>query len=433
MLMVNRLSFRKINICKNSKVALLIVLTAIICLLSVADNANCRVPAEFEKSSAIWLTWPNTDFILDKPVSPVFMELVKSISPYASIKLIARNESERLKIKAVLRQLKVSNVTVYTMKYDSIWIRDTGPIFQIGENNELMGLFYDDRKHTREGVIPLLVDEIDRKILLHLRARRKEAQIPPEAGGRSVNGKGTLLAVESVELYRNPKMIKKEIETELKSEYNVKHVVWLKRGLYEDELHISFPMTAPVGRPIVTFGTNGHLDEFCHFVDAHTILLAYVTPEEAESDSVSSENFIRLEESYKILSRAVDQDGKPFKIVRIPTAKPIQFTVAPYDNIYNAYESVFRFLGYTINEKLPLNVVPVMSYVNYVIANNIVVAPKYWEGALPYAIKKRDEEALNTLKKVFPGKIIIQVNALPINFGGGGIHCITLNEPLHKF
>jgi agmatine deiminase len=47
-------------------------------------------------------------------------------------------------------------------------------------------------------------------------------------------------------------------------------------------------------------------------------------------------------------------------------------------------------------------------------------------------IKLRDEEVQQILQKTFPGKTIIAIDALAINFGGGGIHCITINEPKAK-
>ena len=54
---------------------------------------------------------------------------------------------------------------------------------------------------------------------------------------------------------------------------------------------------------------------------------------------------------------------------------------------------------------------------------------KYWKPNLPLEIKKRDEEAFNIIQNAFPDKKVIAINTLAVNLGGGGIHCITINEP----
>jgi agmatine deiminase len=48
---------------------------------------------------------------------------------------------------------------------------------------------------------------------------------------------------------------------------------------------------------------------------------------------------------------------------------------------------------------------------------------------MPESIKKKDQAALNILKKAFPNRKIVPVHSLPINLGGGGIHCSTQQQP----
>jgi len=40
-----------------------------------------------------------------------------------------------------------------------------------------------------------------------------------------------------------------------------------------------------------------------------------------------------------------------------------------------------------------------------------------------------DEKARTTLADCFPGRDILQIQALDIVEGGGGIHCLTQQEP----
>ena len=69
------------------------------------------------------------------------------------------------------------------------------------------------------------------------------------------------------------------------------------------------------------------------------------------------------------------------------------------------------------------------SYLNFLITNGAVIGQKYWRPSREQAIKLRDEQVKQILEEVFPERDIIMLDALAINFGGGGIHCITMQEP----
>ena len=48
---------------------------------------------------------------------------------------------------------------------------------------------------------------------------------------------------------------------------------------------------------------------------------------------------------------------------------------------------------------------------------------------MPESERKKDLKLQTILKKYFPNRDIITIDALPINWGGGGIHCRTQQEP----
>ena len=62
-----------------------------------------------------------------------------------------------------------------------------------------------------------------------------------------------------------------------------------------------------------------------------------------------------------------------------------------------------------------------MSYVNFYLANGAVIMPAFGD--------PNDEAARTVLAQCFPGRDIMQIDALDIVQGGGGIHCITQQEP----
>ena len=55
------------------------------------------------------------------------------------------------------------------------------------------------------------------------------------------------------------------------------------------------------------------------------------------------------------------------------------------------------------------------------IINKLVLVPFYG--------LETDEKAMVAFKKAFPDKKIVPINPLALHWGGGGMHCITQNEP----
>jgi len=61
------------------------------------------------------------------------------------------------------------------------------------------------------------------------------------------------------------------------------------------------------------------------------------------------------------------------------------------------------------------------SYINFYVANGGVVMPAY---GVP-----GDARARSVVEKVFPGRTVVQVDIRKVAIGGGGIHCITQQQP----
>ncbi|MEJ2015001.1 MAG: agmatine deiminase family protein [Limibacillus sp.] len=62
-----------------------------------------------------------------------------------------------------------------------------------------------------------------------------------------------------------------------------------------------------------------------------------------------------------------------------------------------------------------------LSYINFYLPTGGVVMPAFSDA--------KDEPAFETLKAVFPDREVVQVEVSDILLGGGGIHCITQQEP----
>jgi agmatine deiminase len=62
------------------------------------------------------------------------------------------------------------------------------------------------------------------------------------------------------------------------------------------------------------------------------------------------------------------------------------------------------------------------SYVNFYVSNSSVIVPTY---SSPF-----DDEAVEGIGALFPGRRTVGINALAILSGGGAFHCITQQQPL---
>ncbi|CAN5456481.1 agmatine deiminase family protein [soil metagenome] len=250
-----------------------------------------------------------------------------------------------------------------------------------------------------------------------------------EGGAIETNGKGTILQVESVNMHRNPNMTMELQEAELKKTLNAKKIIWLKEGAAEDP---SGNATQIVSN-YFGIGVNGHLDEFCRFVNDSTILISFPDSAEAENDPVKKITLERMKINFQILKNSTDQDGKPFTIVKMPV---------PYDNYMTfaldttSVNNEIKSISYKIlkNQKDfsigdTVHFVPSSSYLNFLITNKTVFESKYWLEGKPESSKVKDERAKQILQQYFPGRKIYQINTTETNHNGGGLHCWSMQIP----
>jgi hypothetical protein len=197
------------------------------------------------------------------------------------------------------------------------------------------------------------------------------------------------------------------------------------------------------GRPVphagvyTMFTTNGHADEFVRFVGRNTILLAQsvVTPlREGASEleqlahRLETENHKRLEKACEILSAATDERGQPFEILRIPTPVMMFDLYGPGDEMYSYYKDYTHWEdGSSIGDAM-FAVLPT-SYANFFPTNQLVLLARYWKPGRSDEIKARDEQAEVAVRRAYPDRKIVRIDIENVNRGGGGINCITQQQP----
>jgi agmatine deiminase len=72
---------------------------------------------------------------------------------------------------------------------------------------------------------------------------------------------------------------------------------------------------------------------------------------------------------------------------------------------------------------------PAVSYLNFVVTNGVVLVPAYWRPGLPEREREKDAIVRDTLQGLFPDRRVVQIDPSEINRIGGGMHCITQQQP----
>jgi agmatine deiminase len=251
---------------------------------------------------------------------------------------------------------------------DDSWIRDSGATFVFDEN-ELSAVNWVFNGWGAQSWSNYAQDaKVATFMANHVAAKVIDSNLVNEGGGIHTNGSGLLLATETVQLgiERNPDWTRLEVEAELNSKLGTEKVIWIRRGLTRD---------------YETFGTKGHIDIVACFADENT-LLVHDQQDEAHPDySVTHEVISRLEEQTDC------------RIVKVPAPKVLKDE-----------------LGYVD-----------FSYINHYILNDAVLLCAFDD--------PNDEVAKGILEEVYPGREIRLIDARPIFDRGGGIHCITQQQP----
>jgi len=401
----------------------------------MSTSESLRFPAEFEPQRAVWLGWPTHDAKRGLSAIRTHLNLVRVLADHVAVRLATQDATETGAVEYLLKAHGVPTeaVELYPIRHDDVWFRDMGPIFLTdGAGRVVVQKFrFNGWGYDRVGARGVRLDgQVPDRVAEALGLELRSSELISEGGDRTFNGRGTLITVEAVECQRNPGMSRDEIAAEFERVFGVRHVIWLKRGVYDDDHPFDGTLPGPDGlRDIVPcLTTGGHVDEHCRFVSPSAVLVAEVNEEEAESSAIADVTRRRLEENVAILRAANDQDGNPLTIHRIPVPDPLFATMGPGDAVYDTYRAKYGD-GFVYPLGDSVKTIAAASYCNFLITNGAVLAPRYWRPGLAASIRRKDEQARKILETLFPDREVHTLDVRALNFGGGGIHCVTQQEP----
>jgi agmatine deiminase len=290
-------------------------------------------------------------------------------------------------------------------------IQDPGPVFLRAEGGKRAIADFSS------GHPVAVVARLDRLLTQPLGISVLSSEMRSDGGNRQCNGRGIMLVGGAFDDESNPGMTRAAMEAEYCRVQGVEKVVWLEHGPREEDVG-----RLEDGRWGI--GTGGHVDEFCRFVDANTVILAEVPPAERELTPIHAETHRRMQENFAILEAARDIDGRRFRILRAPTAH-----LMTHKMNYDLLTPIERFWFEGAAEDEEIEFYLPGSYLNFVMANGVVVTSKYWRSGMDDRIRIRDAEGLAAVQAAFPDRRVVQIDAMPLLHDGGGIHCYTRNQP----
>ncbi|MBL0739811.1 agmatine deiminase family protein [Chryseolinea lacunae] len=424
---------------------LLIVVVAASC--AKPEKTDFYMPAEWEPHDAVWLGWEDEY----ESYHPVVFNVIHALMPHVQVKIAVDSDSLMRVAKHILSEhsIDTTRLQFYVMPGERYWIRDHGAAFLVNSKGELgvadfawNGYGYpqwlqekfdnnvDSVNKYFKPVRTKMTGQVDSLMAIAENATALKTWVAHEGGAIEVNGKGTLILCEATVFKRNPGKSKEELEPEFKRVLGVNNIIWMKQGLADDPWHFM----RRIADNYVGGGTGGHTDEFVRFANANTILLAWVDEEEKALNTINKMNHERMSENLEILEAARDQDGKSFNIVKVPLPDLVAKKVVARETVDDWKTSLdMRVRSFKASEAPHAGDtvlrVPASSYMNYLVTNGLVLVPTYTNtGSSP----EKEERVRKIFATHFPGREIVFIDAMALNWSGGGIHCSTQQQPQRK-
>jgi agmatine deiminase len=347
------------------------------------------MPSELEPHAGCWMLWPERGDSWREGAEPAQRAFVEVAAAISQLEPVTMGVSALHLQRA--RALLPTTVRVVEMPHDDCWMRDVGPTFVVNQSGELRGVDWPfNAWGGLEGGLYRPWDQDDAvaaRVLEIEGCERYRAPLINEGGAVHVDGEGTALVTEECLLSpnRNPALQRAEIEAYLAAYLGVRKVIWLGKGIVNDE-------------------TDGHIDELACFARPCEICLTWTDDERDPQYPISHDAWERLH-------RETDALGRRFTVTKLPMPGPLIRSEAEARGVLASESTHLRPPG----ERLAA------SYVNFYVANGGVI--------MPLLDPRTDELAATRVRGLFPGRRVIGIPAREILLGGGGIHCITQQVP----
>lgn len=333
-------------------------------------------PAEWSAQEALIIAWPTaaTDWAPRlAEVEPAFAQLAAAVTRFQPLLILATDATAvaRAQAHCTVAGADPARLRLIEIPYQDTWLRDSGPITLLRADGQRRWL--DFRFTGWGGKFDSTVDDQLVAALHRLQVCAIEdyqrVDFALEGGAIESDGAGTLLTTAHCLASRHPSMSEAQIGEHLGAVLGVDHVLSLHHGVLEGD------------------DTDAHIDTLARFVPDG---IAYQS-----CDDPSDAHFRDLALMAEELRGLRDRKGNAIRLHALPWPRPI------HDPIEG------RRLA--------------ASYANFVIINDAVLLPTYRDPA--------DRIAEQVLARCFPNRTIVPIDARPMIWQNGSLHCLTMQIP----
>jgi len=311
------------------------------------------------------IAWPCNKDLYGKIINKARDEVANVINEIAKTEHVIVL-SNKEDINEIQNKTDHKNIDIIECKLDDSWMRDIAPIFY-NENEKLKSISFEFNGY---GKYPDYFNDnkISKFISNYLNIPTKISDLVIEGGAITYDDKKNLFSTKNVIFNKNRKQKHNSeyIIKELKFLFDLNYIFLFENGLMEDD-------------------TDGHVDNLLCPIGKNQYLIA--------TTHKLDPNYEILEKNKADLIKFFRDTNQTFDLIEVPlpTRKKIN------------------------NKNI------ISSYINFYFSKNKIILPKF--------NVKEDNEVKLTFEKLFPNREIMMLETENINYGGGNIHCITMNVP----
>ena len=320
---------------------------------------------EWHEHQYCLIAWPCNKDLYGKIINKAKDEVANVINEIAKTEHVIVL-SNKEDINEIQNKTDHKNIDIIECKLDDSWMRDIAPIFY-NEDEKLKSISFEFNGY---GKYPdyLNDNKISKFISNYLNIPTKISDLVIEGGAITYDDKKNLFSTKNVIFNKNRKQKHNSeyIIKELKLLFDLNYIFLFENGLMEDD-------------------TDGHVDNLLCPIGKNQYLIA--------TTHKLDPNYEILEKNKTDLIKFFKDTNQTFDLIEVPlpTRKKIN------------------------NKNI------ISSYINFYFSKNKIILPKF--------NVKEDNEVKLTFEKLFPNREIMMLETENINYGGGNIHCITMNVP----
>jgi agmatine deiminase len=324
------------------------------------------MPAEWDPHDATWVAWPSHVDLWQDALGPVRRAFARLVAAVAEGETAEVLVPDDEQEAHARAMLPADGVRYHRIPFGDIWLRDTAPLFLRAADGEAATVRF---AFNGWGGKYLLEndDRVSERIAGEIGTGAERAFVMPFVlEGGAVDVDGQGTVLTTRQCLLNPN--RNGAVDEKTAEGWLRDALGVERVLW-------------LGDGLLNDHTDGHVDTVVRFVRPGTVVAMEARGSDDPNRAVLG-------------SLLREAEGHHLEVLRIPSP----------GRVLDAQGRVMP-----------------ASYVNFYVANTTVVVPTYGS---PW-----DDEAVERVGALFPGRRAVGIDARGLLTGGGALHCITQQQP----